>query len=182
MKRLSRRRRPRHDPTSIVLSSAPPPPPTSSIAFNHHSHTPWPLPTDLVSKVRTSPRTRLITACGDFSTHSSEHLSVSIHHVLACMRLIALKMSRVMSDDAAVPSSLSFKCAVTDSKGPRRFMEDAHSIVVPFGGVRGQGFFAIFDGHAGKQAAEWCGQNFALVRPCLHATLRTRLQHSPSAY
>lgn len=42
-------------------------------------------------------------------------------------------------------------------------MEDAHSIVVPFAGIRGQGFFAIFDGHAGKQAAEWCGQNFATV-------------------
>ncbi|KAH9946976.1 protein serine/threonine phosphatase 2C [Amylocystis lapponica] len=68
-----------------------------------------------------------------------------------------------------VPPHLSFKCAVTDSKGPRRFMEDAHSIVVPFGGVRGQGFFAIFDGHAGKQAAEWCGQNFAL---CLVNALR----------
>ncbi|KAH8083751.1 protein serine/threonine phosphatase 2C [Cristinia sonorae] len=64
--------------------------------------------------------------------------------------------------DATFPSSLSFKCAVTDSKGPRRTMEDAHSIIVPFGGVRGQGFFAIFDGHAGKQAAEWCGQNFSL--------------------
>ncbi|KAI8972194.1 phosphatase 2C-like domain-containing protein [Trametes punicea] len=48
-------------------------------------------------------------------------------------------------------------------------MEDAHSIVVPFGGIRGQGFFAIFDGHAGKQAAEWCGQNFAL---CLLKALR----------
>ncbi|KAL7281814.1 protein serine/threonine phosphatase 2C [Trametes coccinea BRFM310] len=48
-------------------------------------------------------------------------------------------------------------------------MEDAHSIVVPFGGIRGQGFFAIFDGHAGKQAAEWCGQNFA---PCLLTALR----------
>lgn len=43
-------------------------------------------------------------------------------------------------------------------------MEDAHSIEVPFGGIRGQGFFAIFDGHAGKQAAEWCGVNFAPVR------------------
>ncbi|KAH9931153.1 protein serine/threonine phosphatase 2C [Epithele typhae] len=40
-------------------------------------------------------------------------------------------------------------------------MEDAHSIIVPFAGVRGQGFFAIFDGHAGKAAAEWCGQFFA---------------------
>ncbi|KAI0793210.1 phosphatase 2C-like domain-containing protein [Abortiporus biennis] len=48
-------------------------------------------------------------------------------------------------------------------------MEDAHSIIVPFAGVRGQGFFAIFDGHAGKQAAEWCGQNFS---PCLLNALR----------
>lgn len=63
--------------------------------------------------------------------------------------------------DMSLPPHLSFKCAVTDSKGPRRTMEDAHSIVVPFGGIRGQGFFAIFDGHAGKQAAEWCGQHFA---------------------
>ncbi|TBU48605.1 protein serine/threonine phosphatase 2C [Dichomitus squalens] len=77
-----------------------------------------------------------------------------------------------VSDDAALPPRLSFKCAVTDSKGPRRSMEDAHSIVVPFGGVRGQGFFAIFDGHAGKQAAQWCGQNFALC--LLHALRRDR--------
>ncbi|KAK7692592.1 hypothetical protein QCA50_004223 [Cerrena zonata] len=75
------------------------------------------------------------------------------------------------SNDASLPSQLSFKCAVTDEKGPRRFMEDAHSIVVPFAGVRGQGFFAIFDGHAGKQAAEWCGQNFSLR---LLETLRTK--------
>ncbi|KAI1794202.1 protein serine/threonine phosphatase 2C [Ganoderma leucocontextum] len=78
--------------------------------------------------------------------------------------------SHRISEDDLLPPSLSFKCAVTDSKGPRRFMEDAHSIVVPFGGVRGQGFFAIFDGHAGKQAAEWCGQNFALC--LLHAMRR----------
>ncbi|KAI0630159.1 protein serine/threonine phosphatase 2C [Trametes polyzona] len=68
-----------------------------------------------------------------------------------------------------LPTNLSFKCAVTDSKGPRRSMEDAHAIVVPFGGIRGQGFFAIFDGHAGKAAAEWCGQNFAV---CLLNALR----------
>lgn len=39
-------------------------------------------------------------------------------------------------------------------------MEDAHSFVYNFGGVYGQGFFSIFDGHAGKHAAEWCGENF----------------------
>lgn len=39
-------------------------------------------------------------------------------------------------------------------------MEDAYSFVVDFARVRGQGYFAVFDGHAGKYAAEWCGQHF----------------------
>jgi protein phosphatase PTC1 len=39
-------------------------------------------------------------------------------------------------------------------------MEDAHSFIVDFDSVRGQGFFAVFDGHAGKHAAEWCGNHF----------------------
>lgn len=39
-------------------------------------------------------------------------------------------------------------------------MEDAYSFVVDFARVRGQGYFAVFDGHAGKHAAEWCGQYF----------------------
>jgi len=49
---------------------------------------------------------------------------------------------------------------VSEDKGSRRNMEDAHSFVVDYAGVRGQGFFAIFDGHAGKHAAEWCGGHF----------------------
>lgn len=83
------------------------------------------------------------------------------------------------NDEDAFPDQLSFKCAVTESKGPRRFMEDAHSIVVPFAGIHGQGFFAIFDGHAGKHAAEWCGQNFSLVRSSLS---RVVLAHQPQAH
>ncbi|PCH43439.1 protein serine/threonine phosphatase 2C [Wolfiporia cocos MD-104 SS10] len=82
---------------------------------------------------------------------------------------IASAQSSHNGTDMALPAHLSFKCAVTDSKGARRTMEDAHSIVVPFGGVRGQGFFSIFDGHAGKQAADWCGANFAT---CLLHMLR----------
>jgi len=39
-------------------------------------------------------------------------------------------------------------------------MEDAYSFVVDFANVRGQGFFAIFDGHGGPEAAEWCGNHF----------------------
>lgn len=42
-------------------------------------------------------------------------------------------------------------------------MEDAHSFVVDFDSIRGQGYFAIFDGHAGKHAAEWCGRYFHQV-------------------
>ena len=43
-------------------------------------------------------------------------------------------------------------------------MEDAHSFIYDFGKKKGQGFFAVFDGHAGKHAAEWCGKNFHDVR------------------
>lgn len=53
---------------------------------------------------------------------------------------------------------------MSDDKGVRRTMEDAYSYIVDFAGIRGQGFFAIFDGHAGKHAAEWCGQHFHEVR------------------
>lgn len=38
----------------------------------------------------------------------------------------------------------------------RRTMEDAHIAEVGFGGNPTQGFFAVLDGHGGKQAAEFC--------------------------
>lgn len=46
------------------------------------------------------------------------------------------------------------------NKRCRRTMEDAHAYVTDFMGVPRQGFFAIFDGHAGRATAEWCGANF----------------------
>jgi protein phosphatase PTC1 len=52
-------------------------------------------------------------------------------------------------------------------------MEDAHSFVYDFAGVRGQGFFAVFDGHAGKDAAEWCGYHFHEVRISSRSDLST---------
>ncbi|KAG5652868.1 hypothetical protein H0H81_003298 [Sphagnurus paluster] len=54
----------------------------------------------------------------------------------------------------------AYQVGVSEDKGPRRTMEDAHSFVVDFDAIRGQGFFAVFDGHAGKHAAEWCGSHF----------------------
>jgi len=59
---------------------------------------------------------------------------------------------------------MAYQVGISEDKGTRRTMEDAHSFVVDFAGVRGQGFFAVFDGHAGKHAAEWCGGHFHQVR------------------
>ncbi|KAH8828437.1 phosphatase 2C-like domain-containing protein [Flagelloscypha sp. PMI_526] len=66
----------------------------------------------------------------------------------------------------------SFQIGVVADKGHRRSMEDSHSFVFDFASVRGQGFFAIFDGHAGKHAAEWCGGHF-------HEFLLQSLRDSP---
>ncbi|KAG0175180.1 Protein phosphatase 2C 1 [Apophysomyces sp. BC1034] len=58
-----------------------------------------------------------------------------------------------------------FVVGVSEDKNKRcrRTMEDAHSYITDFNGVQRQGFFAIFDGHAGKATAEWCGENFHKV-------------------
>lgn len=53
-------------------------------------------------------------------------------------------------------------------------MEDSHALVAPFNRVHGQGFFAVFDGHAGKHAAEWCGQHFHEVRFSHHGGIAWR--------
>ncbi|BGP45663.1 hypothetical protein JCM10450v2_001493 [Rhodotorula kratochvilovae] len=63
--------------------------------------------------------------------------------------------------------------SVDRNKKCRRTMEDAHSFIYDFGGIRGQGYFAVFDGHAGKHAAEWCGHHF-------HEHLLDNLRKSPS--
>ena len=42
----------------------------------------------------------------------------------------------------------------------RRTMEDTHIYMPEFGGVRGQTLLAVFDGHAGRFAAEWCQEHF----------------------
>lgn len=52
------------------------------------------------------------------------------------------------------------------NKRCRRTMEDAHTFIFNYMGIPRQGFFAIFDGHAGKATAEWCGKNFDKV--CLN--------------
>lgn len=44
---------------------------------------------------------------------------------------------------------------------PKRLsMEDAHDCIYDFNGLKGQGYFAIFDGHAGPEVAQWAGKHF----------------------
>ncbi|SAM05098.1 hypothetical protein [Absidia glauca] len=59
------------------------------------------------------------------------------------------------------------------NKRCRRTMEDAHCYITDFNAIPRQGFFAIFDGHAGKATAEWCGEHF-------HKTLAACLNDSDS--
>ncbi|PLW45125.1 hypothetical protein PCASD_04572 [Puccinia coronata f. sp. avenae] len=68
----------------------------------------------------------------------------------------------------------AFKVGVSEDRNRkcRRTMEDSHSFLYSYGGVDGQGYFAVFDGHAGKHAAEWCGQWF-------HEYLLHELIHTP---
>lgn len=67
-----------------------------------------------------------------------------------------------------------YSIGVAEDKGSRRTMEDSHSFVVDFDDIRGQGYFGLFDGHAGKHAAEWCGQHFHEVR----TSKKFRIQNS----
>ncbi|KAG8930381.1 Protein phosphatase 2C 1 [Tulasnella sp. 417] len=62
----------------------------------------------------------------------------------------------------------TYTIGVSENMGSRRTMEDAYSFVIDYAGIQGQGFFAVFDGHAGKHAAEWCGAHF-------HETLLDKL-------
>lgn len=64
-----------------------------------------------------------------------------------------------------LPQYLKYTCGAADAQNTRDTMEDSHILIAPFGRVRGQGFFAVFDGHSGPKSADWCGQHFHEVRP-----------------
>ncbi|KAL8280757.1 hypothetical protein RQP46_006761 [Phenoliferia psychrophenolica] len=76
---------------------------------------------------------------------------------------------------AAAQEAPAFRVGVASDQNrkSRRSMEDAHSFIYDFGGIRGQGYFAVFDGHAGKACAEWCGEHF-------HEHLLEALLQSPT--
>ncbi|KAH3663540.1 hypothetical protein OGAPHI_004941 [Ogataea philodendri] len=56
---------------------------------------------------------------------------------------------------------LSFDVGVCENRNSRYrpTMEDVHTYVANFAERLDWGYFAVFDGHAGKHAARWCGSN-----------------------
>ncbi|KAI5954527.1 MgPP2CL-1 [Candida jiufengensis] len=58
-------------------------------------------------------------------------------------------------------AGLSFKVGVAENKNStyRSKMEDVHTYIANFAERVDWGYFAIFDGHAGKDCARWCGNN-----------------------
>lgn len=62
---------------------------------------------------------------------------------------------------------MSYQIGVYEEQGCRPTMEDTHAFIVDLDGVRGQGYFGVFDGHGNKEVAEWCGSHFQDV--CLHS-------------
>lgn len=79
-----------------------------------------------------------------------------------------------LNDDLDDPfAGLSFSVGVAENKNItyRSKMEDVHTYVANFAEKLDWGYFAIFDGHAGKLTARWCGNN-------LHTILEQEILHS----
>ncbi|KAG6917808.1 hypothetical protein DXG01_000868 [Tephrocybe rancida] len=81
-----------------------------------------------------------------------------------------------------LPSTFTtYRIGVSDAQGARPTMEDSYGFVVDYNRIRGQGLFAIFDGHGNKLAAEWAGTEFHKVTfvPAVH--LLEQLHDRPNA-
>ncbi|KAJ2778036.1 phosphatase 2C [Coemansia javaensis] len=100
--------------------------------------------------------------------------------ILSAQEASAAGVAPLVLDDVAAagagdqPPAIDTACpyiGVAESKNRRyrRTMEDAHYLQYDFEGVPGQVFMAVFDGHAGRQAAQWCGDNFADIFLALKA-------------
>ncbi|KAI8925541.1 phosphatase 2C-like domain-containing protein [Entophlyctis helioformis] len=62
-------------------------------------------------------------------------------------------------DEESVRAGFKVGFSEDRNKKYRRTMEDSHTIVYNYGETSGAGFFAVFDGHAGRTAADFCGNH-----------------------
>ncbi|ODV75975.1 type 2C protein phosphatase PTC1 [Cyberlindnera jadinii NRRL Y-1542] len=68
---------------------------------------------------------------------------------------------RSSSSSASTKYKLTYSVGVAENVNTRYrpTMEDVHTYVENFVERLDWGYFAVFDGHAGKEAAKWCGQH-----------------------
>lgn len=70
--------------------------------------------------------------------------------------------------------SLAYGATATKNVRFRKSMEDAHKTILDFVNP-GDGYFGVFDGHAGSMTAEWCAQR-------LHSVLQTNIKRYSSQW
>ncbi|KAJ1854685.1 phosphatase 2C, partial [Coemansia sp. RSA 2703] len=133
---------------------------------------PPPIDTENATKdADSSLRTRLLSTLSPSSSNADQPPSDALEPLqVSTSDTVSSQLAPVNSADADCKPNDSDQdeCAyigVSFSKNRRyrRSMEDAHYHKYDFDGVKGQCFMAIFDGHAGRQAAQWCGDNFSDV-------------------
>ncbi|KAG7098511.1 hypothetical protein E1B28_000455 [Marasmius oreades] len=73
--------------------------------------------------------------------------------------------------------NMPYRIGIHAAQGIRSTMEDTHAFAFDFDSVRGQGYFAVFDGHGNKNVSEWCGANFHKV---LLETIHDSANSSPN--
>ncbi|XJO71960.1 hypothetical protein BDV3_001381 [Batrachochytrium dendrobatidis] len=77
-------------------------------------------------------------------------------------------------DEESIRAGFKVGFSEDRNKKYRRTMEDSHTITYNYLDEDGSGFFAVFDGHAGRSAADYCGQN-------LHTNFAQLLKEQPTA-
>lgn len=83
------------------------------------------------------------------------------------------KRNKVELPDVPEYSKFHFGFCEDANLKRRRRMEDSHAFFYDFNEISNCGFFAIYDGHGGKSAADWCGTN-------LHRVLIENWERDPS--
>ncbi|KAE8710226.1 putative protein phosphatase 2C 14 [Hibiscus syriacus] len=96
--------------------------------------------------------------------------TIEIPNVLQEIQVNSLKVKDFTPRDDTVCFS-GLGVAVYSVKGKKKFMEDAHKIVSCLHGNSNKAFFGVYDGHGGKDAADFVAQNlhnnlFEMLKDC----------------
>ncbi|CAI5757387.1 unnamed protein product [Candida verbasci] len=109
------------------------------------------------------------TTNSNSNSNISEDLNLNITPDLASQDNSTSSYSLSTEDETTAQNDpfhgLSFQVGVAENKNSmyRNKMEDVHTYIANFTERVDWGYFGIFDGHAGKDSARWCGNNLHLL-------------------